>query len=471
MLKKYLLFTVLFLSALTVQAFTHVLIPHALPDSGASNTAGYRAGLSLPGPDGKADLPLADTDTPTPTDTPPLTVTATETSTETLTPTLTQTAIPTDSPTPTGTDTSTPLLTQTATNTAVPTLTDTPTDTPTGTDTPTNTAAPTGTATPTQTSTASPTTLPSPVPTNTATKTATNTPTSTSTPSRTPTPTRTITSTPQAGSPTPTPTKTSTLQSTATPTQTATHTPTATPNPNARADLALSITDHPDPIRPGVPLTYTLTITNNGPSAASDLVVTDTLSNSVVFTASNPGSPICSTPAPPANQIICFLVGLAPQAAFQITVNATIKSGAVGQIADSAVVSSATLDPNPNNNHATAIIIVDTVKPQVDWVSPVADGQGYFATNQVIPLIATPSDDVGVAGVEFYRWDKVNLHYVDLGYIYNAPYEWNLNVSTLYSGWNEIDISAYDTAGNVSDHKYIFVYRPSRIYAPLVTRK
>ena len=197
------------------------------------------------------------------------------------------------------------------------------------------------------------------------------------------------------------------------------------------------------------------------------MVVTDTLSNSVLFSGATPGNPICLDSATSANAIICSTNSLASQAVFQVYIHATLPLTATGQLNSEAEVSSATLDPNPNNNFAMASTTIDAVKPQVDWVAPVVDGKVYYAFSEIIHLVANSSDNIGVAGVRFYRWDKVTLRFVDIGYTYESPFEWFLDSKTLYPGWNEIDIDAYDKAGNVSDHKFIFIFL-SQPYLPLI---
>src|SRR5262249_19677114 len=52
---------------------------------------------------------------------------------------------------------------------------------------------------------------------------------------------------------------------------------TATTTVNPVADLSIAKGDAPDPINAGGNLTYTLSVTNAGPSAATNLTVTDTL--------------------------------------------------------------------------------------------------------------------------------------------------------------------------------------------------
>jgi uncharacterized repeat protein (TIGR01451 family) len=56
-----------------------------------------------------------------------------------------------------------------------------------------------------------------------------------------------------------------------------------------QADLEISKADSPDPVTVGDNLTYTITVTNNGPDAAANVVVTDTLPSGVTFVSASPG--------------------------------------------------------------------------------------------------------------------------------------------------------------------------------------
>ncbi|MCP5007237.1 MAG: DUF11 domain-containing protein, partial [Planctomycetes bacterium] len=61
----------------------------------------------------------------------------------------------------------------------------------------------------------------------------------------------------------------------------------ATTNINTKADLVISKSDDPDPVVAGETLTYTIRITNSGPSDALNVIVTDTLPAGVVFGSTN----------------------------------------------------------------------------------------------------------------------------------------------------------------------------------------
>jgi len=115
------------------------------------------------------------------------------------------------------------------------------------------------------------------------------------------------------------------------------------------ADLSLLMSDAPDPVTPGALVTYALAVTNNGPSNALSVVVTDTLPallTNVVGSGSG-----WSCPAPVSQVLTCTRVFLPPGAAPVITITGT--APASGPLAHSASVSSSTADPSSANNSDT----------------------------------------------------------------------------------------------------------------------
>ncbi len=115
----------------------------------------------------------------------------------------------------------------------------------------------------------------------------------------------------------------------------------------AAVDLAVTMTDTPDPVLLGNDLTYTIEITNNGELAASGVTLTDTLpvGASLVSATTTQGSCAGTT------TITCNLGGLGAGAAATVTI--IIKPPASLNISNTASVSSTETDPNQTNNSAT----------------------------------------------------------------------------------------------------------------------
>jgi uncharacterized repeat protein (TIGR01451 family) len=120
-------------------------------------------------------------------------------------------------------------------------------------------------------------------------------------------------------------------------------TPTAGPPP-AAADLSIVKTVNHKSGRVGEPLTYTITVTNHGPATASSPVVTDAFSANVKVDSIHGTSGSCATGHP----ITCKLSSIASGAHATITIVAQPK--AVGELHNSASVTSSTPDPDPTNN-------------------------------------------------------------------------------------------------------------------------
>ena len=111
------------------------------------------------------------------------------------------------------------------------------------------------------------------------------------------------------------------------------------------ADLSIKKTDHPDPVTVGELLTYRLDVANQGPNAATGVVVTDVLPSSVRLVGVPPG---CSAAG---NTVTCTVGSLDIDDSFFVFLSVVPKEP--GVITDTATVSSVTPDPNPFNNTAT----------------------------------------------------------------------------------------------------------------------
>ncbi len=130
--------------------------------------------------------------------------------------------------------------------------------------------------------------------------------------------------------------------------------------PTTSADLRITKMDTPDPVVAGQQITYTLTVVNNGPGTARNVVVTDTMPVSVTH-VSNTDSCVVSGSQTNGGQILtCSLGDMANGASvsFQILaqVDQSVKAGS--SLFNTAVVGSSTPDANPDNNTATAPTVV-----------------------------------------------------------------------------------------------------------------
>jgi len=103
----------------------------------------------------------------------------------------------------------------------------------------------------------------------------------------------------------------------------------------------------------------------------------------------------------------------------------------------------------------------DTQPPEINWVAPVGNTEVFVCRDTVVQLEAHATDNVAVERVRFYRWDAINEQWLEIGTDYSAPYQVSLDCSILNLGWNQVNTRAYDTSGNGSSSKYIWIDRPT----------
>jgi len=150
---------------------------------------------------------------------------------------------------------------------------------------------------------------------------------------------------------------------------------------NSLADLAISKVDAPDPIIFGSNLTYTITITNRGPYAASGVIINDPLPGNLSFVSATSTLGSCTNSS---GVVTCELGSITNTARVTITVTAT--TIAAGRITNSASIYSVTSDPIPTNNTAAA---VTTILPIVSIAatdanaSETAPNGGLFTVSRI----------------------------------------------------------------------------------------
>ncbi len=139
------------------------------------------------------------------------------------------------------------------------------------------------------------------------------------------------------------------------------------------ADLAVTLTE-PMTAATGTAASYTVSVLNNGPKAATGVAIAVALDPSLIINSVTASQGTCTK----ANTFTCDLGGLANGATATVTVSATPTSA--GTLASSASVASSSYDPTSSNNQANG--------------STTVTGDGYSA----IPAISSLSPSLVQAG-------------------------------------------------------------------------
>jgi uncharacterized repeat protein (TIGR01451 family) len=174
------------------------------------------------------------------------------------------------------------------------------------------------------------------------------------------------------------------------------------------ADVRITMTDSPDPVALGGTLTYTMTITNLGPDAATNVRVTDVLTSEVTFVSVTPSQGFCTGTL----TVVCTL-GLLDTGSATIELRVRpVSSG--GSISNTATVTRFEPDPVSANNSATVTtattggfllrVVVNTQTGGGVSSSPIGISCGTdclqaFASGTTVRLVAKPA-----VGWQFNYW-------------------------------------------------------------------
>jgi uncharacterized repeat protein (TIGR01451 family) len=126
------------------------------------------------------------------------------------------------------------------------------------------------------------------------------------------------------------------------------------------ADLNVSIGAAPNPVHRNKDLTYTITVQNAGPSAASGTVTADQLPPNVQFLSlSAPAGTSCTKPAIGSTGTVkCFLGSLADGSSLQLKIVVLVVAPKGVTISDTVKATSNTFDPDLQDNQATVFTVV-----------------------------------------------------------------------------------------------------------------
>jgi uncharacterized repeat protein (TIGR01451 family) len=123
----------------------------------------------------------------------------------------------------------------------------------------------------------------------------------------------------------------------------------------AAADISVTKTDSPDPAHVGQNLTYTITVTNGGPSTATGITLSDALPKNAGFGSARSSQGSC-TLKPQKRLVTCSLGSLAGGASATVTI--VVKPTSKGTITNTATARANQFDSNAADNTATAVTTV-----------------------------------------------------------------------------------------------------------------
>ena len=180
----------------------------------------------------------------------------------------------------------------------------------------------------------------------------------------------------------------------------ATEQTTVVPTGPAMADLAVTKSDTPDPvISGGGQLTYSITVSNNGPDDATNVLLVDTLPAEVTFDTATPSAGDCDQVVT-LGEVECRLGSLA--SGNNMTVTFVVTPDTVEEatsITNTVAVSATEEDPNLENNTASASSTVNP--PGSDMDVSVSSPSGTPMVGELVHFDMTitnngPSDNTGV---------------------------------------------------------------------------
>jgi len=163
-------------------------------------------------------------------------------------------------------------------------------------------------------------------------------------------------------------------------------------NTTAQADLALSGTWMPEPVAVNADLTYSLTVTNNGPQTATAVTLSDTLPAGASFVSASAGCLYA------AGSVNCDLGSLSSGAGS--TVSLVVRMPSAGTAVNTASVASAVPDAVAANNSATqtATVVAAVVASQDGDVPTLPEWAALSLMAGLIYSLGRPDRRQGQAG-------------------------------------------------------------------------
>jgi uncharacterized repeat protein (TIGR01451 family) len=154
------------------------------------------------------------------------------------------------------------------------------------------------------------------------------------------------------------------------------------------ADISISETAIPNPVTAGSNLTYTITVVNNGPDYAIDVILSDTLPLGASFVSASSSQGTCTQAS---DTVTCEIGGVAKGATVTVSIIVTAPN-IEGTITNAASVSSISNDPdNTNNNGNTTVNIIPPFIPPLPPITLQSPSNGsIFDSGSLITTYQPP---------------------------------------------------------------------------------
>ena len=203
----------------------------------------------------------------------------------------------------------------------------------------------------------------------------------------------------------------------------------------ASADISVVKTANPSPVLAGEVLTYTLIISNAGPSTAIDVNLADKLPDELSNAEISTDGGITWSPF----NGFAFLGNLEPGELIQILLRANVSEAATGSLTNTARVDSGTPDPNPDNNTSTVVTPVIPAENSADLSiiktsAPNPVQPGGVLTYTLTIFNAGPSPAVNTVLTDHVPSVLTNVEYSLDGGLTWQPWTGTLNLGTPLAG-------------------------------------